>query len=96
MAQFYVIALMETRNASKKRGIGKRSFWLCHSGPYPDAKSCDLVARDLTGEYGLTWRAAWYYCVDSFPVRDDELEVYGLNRKAPEYQTLLPGMQGVK
>jgi len=95
MAPYYVVALMETKNASNRRGIGYRSFWLCHSGPYPDRELAQAKCAQLTGDFGASWRGVEYYLVDCFPVAEEELSVYGLARKRKEYQVLLPGLQGV-
>jgi len=96
MALYYVVALMETNNASNRRGIGYRSFWLCHSGPYQDLQACKLRSDELTGDFGVQWRGVRYYLKDSFPVREEELSAYGLARKRKEYQVLLPGLAGVE
>lgn len=96
MAQYYVVALMETHNASNRRGIGYRSFWLGHSGPYETRDACAQVADSLTGSYGVKWRGAEYFCVDAMPTEHNELGIYGLDRKRPDMQVLLPGIAGVR
>lgn len=95
MAQYYVVALMETKYASKRKGIGYRSFWACHSGPYPTREDAQFRAGIVTANFGLRSMGADYYCVDAFPVTYEELSTYGFGRKSPALQVLLPGLAEV-
>ncbi len=96
MAQLYVVCLMETRNASNRRAIGYRSFWLCHSGPYPDLGAASAAASEIPGAFGVAWRGAHYYCVDAIPVEKKDLDIYGLARKTAPLQVLLPTLELVR
>ena len=95
MAQYYVVALMETKYASKRQGIGYRSFWACHSGPYPTRVDALFRAGPVTEQFRLRSMGAYYYCVDAFPVTYEELSIYGFGRKSPNLQVLLPGQAEV-
>jgi hypothetical protein len=92
---YYVVCQMETRNASNRRGVGYRSFWLCHSGPFRDRPECEGVARGITGDFCIKWRGAVYCCVDAVVSGAVELGIYGLDRKKSAYQVLLPGAVGL-
>ena len=96
MTQYYVVALMETSGASNLCGIGFRSFWLCHSGPYERQGIAAVVANTLTGDYPLMWRGTKYFLRDAMAVRGEELIAYGLDRKRKEYQVLHPGLRVVE
>lgn len=95
MAPWYVVALMETRKASNRPGIGHRSFWACHSGPYESREDAVASSLTITSGFGLSWRGTEYYAVDWFAVEKDELSVYGLDRKQAAKQVLLPGLGGM-
>ena len=96
MARYYVMALMETPHASVKRGIGYRSLWACHSGPYETRDQAVTAGAELPDEWRLYLRQTEYVCVDAFPVEHSELGIYGLSRKTPASQVMLPRLAGVK
>jgi len=92
---YYVVCLMETRKASKAVGVGYRSFWLLHSGPYPDLESCNQAAREVPGSFALLRHRCEYYCTDALATEKKNLDIYGLRGRGDVAQRIFPNLQEV-